>query len=736
MATPDDDSRDRDQLASGPRKPRPPRGAAPPEFTTHKIRAHWFEAREAWPVREAPLAALLRERARVRAELPSAPGNEAWTLAGPTNIGGRMTALLVHPNQPERLVAGAAGGGVWTSTDGGRSWTPRWHDEPNLNIGALAHDPHDPEVVYCGTGEANLSADSHPGFGLLRSADFGLNWQVHAVAASNGLPNRIGTIAVDPFERRHIRLGGVSHMPGMPTGLFVSRDGGVSWARDNGITPLSYRCHMVLFHPTIRNLLFATITARGTASGIWKSEDGGASWRQMTAGLPSTDSFGRTSLAIAPSDPDVMYALAANNQRGVLGVFRSSDRGESWASIGGKHFADERQMSYNNTIAVHPTNADHVLCGGVDLHRSTNGGQTWRRVTVWFRDRGASDYAHADHHHLVMPAAEPDWVYDMNDGGMDFSANGGRTWENRSDGLAVTMYYDLEVAQSDGRMFGGGTQDNGTNLTLTGQPNDHFMAAGGDGGWIVIDRADARHLYASSQRMRILRFRTSDGWQDVSPLPSGNAERQSMWMVYIAMDPSDARRVFTGTQRVWRTIDDGDSWQPVSGVLDGSDITALEIARADPQRIYAGTENGGFFRSTDGGTTWSNDLATTMLPGRTITRIRCRPDDADSVYVTIANFGNRHVFHSHDGGLIWNDVDGGNLPDVPHHGIAISPDEPDRVFVCHDAGVAVSFDRGATWQDLSRNLPNVMVVDLVHHDADRTLTAATYGRSLWRLQLT
>lgn len=208
-----------------------------------------------------------------------------------------------------------------------------------------------------------------------------------------------------------------------------------------------------------------------------------------------------------------------------------------------------------------------------------------------------------------------------------------------------------------------------------------------------------------------------------------------MWMVYIAMSPNKPKTLFTGTRRVWKTTSDGNNWRPVSAVLDGSDITAIEIARADTKRIYVGTENGGVFRSSNGGNSWSGDISGPVMPGRIVTRLRATPDDADRLFATVGNFGHGHVFRSDDGGQSWTEVGSGTLPDTPHHGIAIPAAAPDTVYVCNDIGVYVSDDAGSTWRNITGNLPNVMVVDLAYHETDKTLTAATYGRSLWRLDV-
>jgi photosystem II stability/assembly factor-like uncharacterized protein len=659
------------------------------------------------------------------------PGAAQWELVGPTNVGGRMTCVVCAPNKPETLWGGAAGGGVWKSDDGGQHWRALWHRQPTLNVGSLAIDPMNPAILYCGTGEANLSADSYPGVGIFRSVDGGDTWQVLAAAETAGIPTRIGCISVDPFDPSHIRIGGVTHDYGGSDGLFVSRDGGLSWARENFPTTAAYRCHAVLFHPIKRDTLFATITIGGSRSGIWKSSNGGTTWIQLTNGLPSGDYMGRTSLAISPSKPTVMYALAENKDL-VLGVFKSTNGGTSWTNVAGTHFVKEGQMSYGNTIAVHPTNPDHVLCGGVDLHLTTDGGKTWRRVTKWDAERGAKNYAHADHHCLVMPTAQPGLVYDMNDGGMDVSGDGGLTWTNRSNSLAATMFYDADVAQSDGRMFGGGAQDNGTNVTFHGRADDFREISGGDGGWMVIDPHAAGHYYTTSQNLTIYRFRGTK-WKDVSP-PAGADEQEAVWMAFLDMNPTNPTTIFAGGLRIWRTRNDGDRWEPVSPILDGSPISAVEAAQANANMVYVGTEKGGIFRSTDGGNSWSGDLSG-PVPGRIITRLLTSPTNANLVYATVASSKVSHVFQSKDSGQTWTDIDQGQLPDVPHHAIAIAKKKPSTLYVCNDAGVYVSADAGREWRNLTRNLPNVSIVDLIYHEADGTLTAASYGRSLWRLKL-
>lgn len=727
-------------LAPGPRKKR---HGSSVRLSNHKARSVWFQTRATWPVREAPVRTLVRERTRAQKSL-AAPANVTanWECVGPTNIGGRLTCIACHPTHPERIWVGAAGGGVWQSNDAGQTWQSFWNDQDILNIGSLAIDPNNPDTLYCGTGEANLSLDSYPGVGVYKSADAGHTWQLLASTERTGIPRHLGVIAVDPFDSRHLIIGGVGYAEVSQTGsdfggMFVSNDAGVTWRRETFISQRNYWCHSIVFHPSKKNTIFATFTEQGARSGIWRSTDGGKNWTHLTSGLPDSARFGRTSLAISRSNPQILFAFANDEASGskdlLLGVFRTANGGNTWRDMSGSHFSDEGQISYGNSIVIHPTDPDTVICGGVDLHRTRNGGQTWQQITQWDLERTEPKYAHADHHALLMPTAVPDRVYDCNDGGLDVSENSGRTWTNRSNGLSVTMFYDMDVAQSSGLVYGGGAQDNGTVITTSGSGSSFFELLGGDGGWIVFDPKNAGRVFASYYNLHIFRFR-GDTFKNVTP-PAPTSEKNSVWMAYICLDPADSQTVFTGSFRVWRTRNDANNWTPVSPVLDGSSISAIEVAPANSKRVYVGTENGGFFRSLDGGDNWSPNLSSSVLPGHTITRLETSPTDAKLLYATVANFGHSHVFRSRDSGATWEDVDRGQLPDVPHHALLIRAEEPNRLYVGNDAGVFVLDVSTGVWMNLTKNLPNAMVIDIVYHTKDKALLVATYGRSIWRLKL-
>lgn len=681
-----------------------------------------------------------------------------WRSLGPRNVGGRSTAIVFDPRDPQHVLVGSGAGGVWASADGGLKWKPIGDAQPTLNIGALALDPRDPDVLYVGTGEANLNADAYPGLGLYRVSAAG-EW----LNIGPDLPKRIGAIAVDPHsERGHILVGSASDEPSDPAGLhegWQNADGTWNWTAISGFAfghdatsatpPKSsqpYRCHSVLFHPTDKSY-YATVNLRGWRSGIWRWRDG--AWEQLKRGLPPGEHFGRTSLAIAPSDPNVLWAYAAHRRDGMLGVFMSEDAGDHWHATGVDHFASQRSTYYNNCLAIHPNDPRSVICGGQDLHRTHDRGKHWERITEWDLPKGDRHYAHADHHTLAITPEGA--VYDANDGGVSFSPDFGDSWETRDSGLVTTMFYDMDVAPTNAKVFSGGTQDNGTQVQESDKPAGVFtQVKGADGGWTMFHPEDETQLWASSQNVDIA-FASDGSFSDVSPSGLTDDETE-VWMSYLAMDASAGkgrtRPVFLGTTRIWRTIDDGGSWRPVSPVFDGSTVTAIEVADANPRFVYAGTRLGGFFRSTDGGNTWSENFAGVDLPYRYITRIESHPKNHEILLLTVgatppkpgaSGQSYSHLYFSVDGGCIWRPADSKQLPDVPHNCVTYETRSPFRAFVATDIGVYVGIwnerERQFDWDDLIGNLPNVMVTDLVYHTKTQALFAATYGRGIFRLDL-
>jgi hypothetical protein len=271
------------------------------------------------------------------------------------------------------------------------------------------------------------------------------------------------------------------------------------------------------------------------------------------------------------------------------------------------------------------------------------------------------------------------------------------------------------------------------------------MAIGGDGGWVVYDPRDAAHFYGSVQHFHIYRKRVGRRLEEVTPRGLTAAEREVTWMAFIEMDPEDSKIVFAGSTRVWRTLNDGCSWQ-VSPYLDGSPISAIEIARCNRRRIYVGTQNGGFFRSMDGGDTWSRNMAGPELPGRIITRIEAHPTNEEEVYLTVGSHTKApkdkqfsRVFRSDNGGERWTSAATvRQLPDVPHLALAFETVKPYRIFVAGDTSVHMGRKLKSDkykWVPFVEGLPSVVVTDLVYHESTQMLVASTYGRGVWATRL-
>jgi photosystem II stability/assembly factor-like uncharacterized protein len=546
----------------------------------------------------------------------------------------------------------------------------------------------------------------------------------------------------------------------LPAGLYLSADGGgleacTFWGER------SYNCHSVHFHPHDNSTLLASIEPDGTQNGIWRSRDFGKSWEHLTRGLPSGEQFGRISLAFAPSDPDVIYALAANRAGHVLGVFRSTNGGNVWRKIlNGARHRHERQMFYNNTLAVHPRRPDCMIWGGMHLFRTDDAGHSWRRITS--DKRGKRDYVHSDHHALLWP--EDELIISGNDGGVAVSRDGGRRWRDSSQGMVSTMFYNIAAAPSDGRIFGGGTQDNGTLIAGVGKEADG--AAGftqvvpGDGAWMAFDHSNAHHVFATATPFMLYRHEPGKpwgfdihNWKLVKPRNMGEMESQERQFTVVAMEPAMRRgvkKLWAGSDRLWRTDDNGRNWKAVSLSFDGSPISAIEISSARQGLMFVGTTNGGIFRSMNGGVDWSQSLSAVDIPARAITSIACHPKFHATVVVTVASSGvlssgvklstgeglpYSHIFLSKDGGNTWRDLDGGALPNVVFYSALWQRNPPYQLFVAGDAGVwaqAQDVKKGGFF-DVSGSLPSVIVSGLAYDKRNRTLMAATYGRGIWRI---
>jgi photosystem II stability/assembly factor-like uncharacterized protein len=683
-----------------------------------------------------------------------------WTFAGPTNIGGRLTALAVDPANVSHLWAGAAAGGVFVSSDGGLFWTPTFDGQPLLPIGAIATHPTDSNVVYVGTGEANGAGYSYDGDGVYRTTDGGASWEHLGLDATR----RIARIAIDPLDPQRVFVaaaGGV-YVPDENRGVYRSVDGGAHWTRVLFVTTTAGAIDVAI-DPSNPSRIYAAIwehystaeewIAAGVHSGIWSSSDGGDTWTLLANGLPApAPNVGRIGLAVAASHPQTVYALYISDPGSLLGVYKTTNAGASWFRVdppGGPQTAAFSTYGYYfGQIRVDPANADVVYL--LDLHwaRSTDGGASFTVFTG----------PHADSHDLII---RPGLLYLANDGGFFRSLNNGSSWA-KSTGMPVTQFYDLGIDPVNPLRRFGGLQDNGSVRTVNGGISGWTMVNGADGFQCEVDPIDPLRVYCESQYGAIVRSSNGgnsflNGTQGIPPTDRVN------WNAPITHDRLTTQRLYTGTHRVFRSTNGAQSWFPISGDLTSGPhahvepgggggahgashlastvegtLTAIAVSAVDPAVLWAGTDDGHVWVTTNSGNAWT----AVDVPGRTewVTRLEADPFDAARAYVTYSGYRNAsalpRIYRTSDFGASWTDI-GGDLPDVPLNCVNADPQASmrGRLFVCSDLGVFVTDNYGESWSALGSGMPLVVVHDLDLVQVSRQLFAGTHARSMYLYEL-
>lgn len=667
-----------------------------------------------------------------------------WELAGPVNVGGRITDIALHPTDQSVIYAGTSVGGVFKTEDGGTSWTPVFEDEGANSIGNVAVAPSDPNIVYVGTGEANgsFSSGAFFGDGIFKSTDGGETWEHSGLENTN----HIGRIAVDPAnaDRVYVAAAGVLYGSSEERGVYRTLDGGENWEKILYLTDSTAAIDVVV-NPQNADIVYAAMWERirrpwgrsygGVTSRIYRSFDGGENWEQMTNGLPADDpERGRIGLTISQSDPNVLYATyTIDKVRNYFdGVYKSTDAGTSWDLVAFNQI-DDVFASFGwffGNIRVNPTDPDDIFCLGVPLYRSGDGGNNWFPNT---------NGMHVDFHGLEFHPQNPDMVVAGNDGGVYISQDGGNIWD-KVETIPNNLIYNMEVDFQQPEQLYCGLQDQGTNRTLTGNLDDYQRILGGDGFHVIVDPTDNNYIYCEYQ-FGVL-FRSSDGGNDLDFIfnADGNDDRTN-WNTPVVMDPSDPQTLYYGANRLWQTKDRGDNWSAISpdlsdglhpsGSLSYGTITTIAISPTNPEVIYVGTDDGNVQVSFDEGDTWEN--ISDGLPDRFVTTVAVHPDDPNTAFATFSGFRNvdylPHVLRTEDGGQTWEDISG-NLPEIPINDIAIDPDEPQVMYIGNDMGVWYTINDGQSWEVLGNNLPMTIVLDLVLHAPTKTLHAATFGRSI------
>jgi photosystem II stability/assembly factor-like uncharacterized protein len=701
----------------------------------------------------------------------------AWSPVGPGNVGGRTRALIVDPRAPKTLYAGGVAGGVWKTTDGGLSWTALDDFAANLAVGSLAMDPSNSNIVYAGTGEGYFNEDAVRGAGIFKTTDGGLTWE-RLASTDNPSFFYVNDIVVSRHDPRRVYAA-------TRTGVWRSKDRGRTWARV--LSPKVYGGCLDLAIRTDRksDSLLAACGTRQETAAVWRNEaaERRGGWEQVL----SEPDMGRTTLAIAPSDQDVVYALASTNQAGgfhwgLHGVFRSADGGRSWSAqvrntdsnklsrllltnayfalteCSGEWAASYNQGWYDNTIAVDPVNPDRVWAGGIDLFRSDDAGKSWGLMSYWWGD--TKGYVHADQHALVF---HPQYdgtgnrtLYVANDGGLFTTRDAlappvtsaaavctpeaaQSEWADLNNGFGVTQFYHGAV-HPGGATYFGGTQDTGVVRGREAGPDDWDVLVPGDAGFVAVDPDDPEVLYASLTNLSI--YKSTDGWESYADATSGiDPGDKFVFVTPFILDPSEPKRLWTGGAHLWRTENAAGSWSKASGPLNGS-ATALSVLPSDPDKVLVGTKEGYVHRSSAARASTADTAWPSSRPREGfVSSVAFDPNDPDVVYATYSSFGGVHVWKSTDGGAAWTGIDGvgrGALPDLPVNAIAVDPVDGRHLYLATDLGVFVSKDGGANWLVENTGFANVItswLTVLKGPGNTRTLFAFTHGRGAWKITL-
>lgn len=639
-----------------------------------------------------------------------------WTPLGPTNLPGRMTAVALHPGDANTVYAGGADGGVWRTTDLGATWTALSDFEATLAIGAMAIDPTNPNVVYAGTGEGNYAGDNLAGVGVLKTTDAGASWTLYPRFASH-------------FHELLVDRAAASRLwAATRDGLFRSDDGAQTWSRVGSGLPAE-DVTSVWQSPADPDLLLAGVGGgfgTSAARGLYRTTDAGSNWTPV-ASIPSGGDNGRLKIAGSESNPMSVYvALASTSTGGVKGIYRSVDGGAIFTQVGQPASTCSTYCWYCLTIAVDPVTPDLVYVGGVSIYRSSDGGANWARIN----SVGPNTYVHVDQHQFLTPAADHFWS--ANDGGINRSTDRGASFQFVGLTLETAQYYHFTTDPTDDTYAIGGTQDNGTHKFSGSTLFSTIL--GGDGAYTAIDWVDPRVYYASSQFLNMARSR--DRGAAMRAIGAGiDGADPTAFIAPFALDRGDPGAMFAGTNRLWHSTDQGDSFVAFSPQLgNGRVVTAIDNCRDAPTAIWFGGSGDGYvFHSSDGGANWLDRSA--GLPNRAVTSLAAHPADPATAYVSLGGSGTGHVFKKTDAGATWRDVSG-TLPDIHTNRVLVLDDRPETVVVAADLGIYQSDDGGANWYVLGTDLPNVAVDWLTYSPITGTLRAATHGRGAFQLVTT
>jgi len=689
---------------------------------------------------------------------PSLLDGMAWRLIGP-HRGGRTKAAAGIPDQPCVFFVGVTNGGVWKTTDCGRVWNPIFDDQPTGSIGAIAVAPSNPNVVYVGSGEGLQRPDLSTGDGIYRSDDGGGTWRHLGLRDGQQIPQ----IAVDPNDPNRLFVAVLGHPYGAneERGVFRSTDGGATFQkvlyRDENTGAAD-----VVLDPSNPAILYAVLwEARqapwengvfsGSGSGIYKSIDGGDTWRPLTNGLPTfeADGLGRIGLAVAPSDPNRLYATVELRSSAFL--YRSDDGGEHWRRAS----EDARVVSRASDFAevkVHPANPDIVFTGSVVAWKSVDGGRTFSAL------KGAP--GGDDYHRFWINPKHPDVILLNADQGAVVTVNGGRTWSSWYN-QPTAQFYHVSTDNAFPYRVCGGQQESGS-ACVSSRGNDGQVAwwdwhpvGVEEYGYVAPDPLDPDIVYGG----KVTRYDRRTGQvQNVAPVLFRSSEYRVLRTAPVLFSPVNPRALYFASNVVWRTVDGGTNWTPISPDLTRTDsvvppnvgtyrntpeatgrhpgvVYTLGLSAVTERVIWAGTDDGLIHVTFDRGAHWRNVTPPGLVPWAKVSIVEASPFDTLTAYAAINTLRlddlRPHIYRTDDGGRTWSHVAAGIPDGETVNSVKADPKRRGLLFAGTERTVYFSIDDGGHWQSLRRNLPITSIRDLVVKDDD--LVIGTHGRSFWIL---
>ncbi len=706
--------------------------------------------------------------------------------------GNRINAIAGVAGDPNVIYAAAASGGIFKSTDGGLHWQPIFDDQPVMSIGALAVARSDANVVWVGTGDANIRPNIEIGNGVYKSTDAGATWS-HVGLDESG---RIGRIAIDPRNASTVFVAAMGHCygPQQQRGVFRTRDAGKTWERvlfvDENTGAID-----VTVDPTNPRTVFAAMwqlsihpwfsESGGPGGGIYVSRDGGTTWTNLTGrhGLAAAP-IGRTSIVVAPSNSKRVYALVETADQGNL--WRSDDGGESW-TVASRDAAINRRARYFSRMGVLPDNPNEVYFLAQSLYLSVDGGTTTRLIPENF----------PDHHDIWFDPLNPNRILLANDRYVNISATRGRAWFHVSlpnaqiNRVAVDrkIPYNVYGSRQDGPSYRGPSNSlvmgsgvppaiNGTGII---PPDSWEWTIGAESGWVIPDRADEDVVWASSaNNVQHIDMRTGM-MIGASPWPAGRgatgepgagegggrggpvAERpfRRNWTIPLAMSPHDPHRIYTGSQFVHESADGGRTWSVISPDLTTNDkskqgippglwpetqdvpstLIAIEESAVERGVIWTGSNDGVVSLTRDGGKTWTNVTANIPNLGAWgfVNSIAPSRHAFGAAYLTVdrhrAADNATYVFKTEDYGRSWKSI-GARIPTGVFAYARVVREDPRRkgmLYLGTENGLYVTLDDGATWLPMQGNLPHTPIAWMTIQEDFDDLVVATWGRGIWIL---